>query len=96
MEGGIYMSIAISSSNSYDYNNYNASLRKKVTDDPAGAAIAEKHLSQIKGYDQGSRNGEDGQSLINVADGALSQISDSLQRMRELSLQASNSAIYSD
>ena len=96
MEGGIYMSIAISSSNSYDYNNYNASLRKKVTDDPAGAAIAEKHLSQIKGYDQGSRNGEDGQSLINVADGALSQISDSLQRMRELSLQDSNSAIYSD
>lgn len=84
------MSIAISSASN---DRYNASLTKRVTDDPAGSAIAQKHLSQVNGYEQGVRNGMDGQNVISTADGALANITESLQRMRELSLQASN-AIY--
>jgi|InofroStandDraft_1065614.scaffolds.fasta_scaffold10174_4 Flagellin and related hook-associated proteins len=86
------MSTSISSVN----NNYNASFTKRVTDDPAGSAIAQKHLSQAKGYEQGVRNGEDGLSAVKTADEALSNITDSLQRIRELSVQASSTAIYSD
>ena len=86
------MSTSISSVN----NNYNASFTKRVTDDPAGSAIAQKHLSQAKGYEQGVRNGEDGLSAVKTADEALSNITDSLQRIRELSEQASSTAIYSD
>lgn len=86
------MSTSISSVN----NNYNASFTKRVTDDPAGSAIAQKHLSQAKGYEQGVRNGEDGLSAVKTADEALSNITGSLQRIRELSVQASSTAIYSD
>lgn len=87
------MSMAISSTAS---SMYNQPFTKRVADDPAGSAIAQKHLSQANGYKQGARNGEDGQNLIDTADGALASISESLQRMRELSVQASSSAIYSD
>lgn len=87
------MSTSISSVNN---SNYNASFTKRVTDDPAGSAIAQKHMSQVKGYEQGARNGEDGLSAIKTADEALSNITDSLQRIRELSVQASSTAIYSD
>ena len=59
-------------------------------------AIAQKHLSQAKGYEQGVRNGEDGLSAVKTADEALSNITGSLQRIRELSVQASSTAIYSD
>ena len=86
------MSTSISSVN----NNYNASFTKRVTDDPAGSAIAQKHLLQAKGYEQGVRNGEDGLSAVKTADEALSNITGSLQRIRELSVQASSTAIYSD
>ena len=86
------MSTSISSVN----NNYNASFTKRVTDDPAGSAIAQKHLSQAKGYEQGVRNGEDGLSAVKTADEALSNITGSLQRIRELSVQASSTAIYYD
>ena len=86
------MSTSISSVN----NNYNSSFTKRVTDDPAGSAIAQKHLSQAKGYEQGVRNGEDGLSAVKTADEALSNITGSLQRIRELSVQASSTAIYSD
>lgn len=82
------MSISVSSVSS---DMYNASLTKRVADDPAGSAIAQKHLSQFNGYSQGVKNGMDGQNVIRTADGALASITDSLQRMRELSLQASNS-----
>ena len=92
----IIMSMSISGINSNAYNSYDASLTKSVASDPAGSVIAQEQLAQINGYNQGSKNGETGQDLIATADGALSGISDSLQRMRELSVQASSSAIYSD
>lgn len=66
-----------------------------AADDAAGLSISEKMLSQSNGYSQGTRNAEDAQSLSNVAEGGLSGINDNLQRMRELSVQASNGT-YSD
>jgi len=81
------MSISISS---IPNDIYNVSLTKRVADDPSGAAIAQKHLAQANGYNQGVKNGADGQNVIQTADGALANITDSLQRMKELSLQASN------
>ena len=59
-------------------------------DDAAGLSIATKMDSQVRGMSQASRNANDGISMIQTADGALSNISDALQRMRELSVQAAN------
>lgn len=62
----------------------------KAGDDAAGLAISEKMRGQIRGLDQASRNAQDGISLINTAEGALSETHSILQRMRELAVQASN------
>ncbi|NRD79380.1 flagellin [Bacillus sp. BRMEA1] len=61
-----------------------------ASDDAAGLAISEKMKGQIRGLDQASRNAQDGQSMIQTAEGALSQTTDILQRMRELAVQSSN------
>ena len=66
----------------------------KAADNAAGLAISEKLLSQTNGYDAGSSNAKDGISLINVTDGALAGIQDSLQRIHELGVRASN-GLYS-
>ncbi len=65
-----------------------------AADDASGLAIAEKLESQRNGYDTGSDNAAAGRDMLNVADGALASITDSLQRIRELSVQASNTALY--
>jgi flagellin len=59
-------------------------------DDAAGLAISERMTSQIRGLNQATRNANDGVSMLQTADGALSSISESLQRVRELSIQAAN------
>ncbi len=59
-------------------------------DDAAGLAISTRMSSQITGLNQASRNANDGISLAQTAEGGLQSITDSLQRMRELSVQASN------
>ena len=59
-------------------------------DDAAGMSIATKMDSQVRGMSQASRNANDGISMIQTADGAMSNISDALQRMRELAVQAAN------
>ena len=59
-------------------------------DDSAGMAISERMTAQIKGNDQAARNANDGISLTQTAEGDLTTISDNLQRMRELAVQASN------
>lgn len=61
-----------------------------AADDAAGLAISEKMRGQIRGLDQATRNAQDGVSLIQTAEGALSETTDILQRMRELSVQSSN------
>mgnify|MGYP000235110454 CR=1 FL=1 len=60
-------------------------------DDAAGLAISDRMTSQIRGLTQAERNANDGISLAQTAEGALSQTGDLLQRMRELAIQSSNS-----
>src|SRR5471032_800000 len=59
-------------------------------DDAAGLAIADRFTSQIRGTTQAGRNANDGISLAQTAEGALSSIDDNLQRIRELSVQSAN------
>ena len=59
-------------------------------DDAAGLAISERFSSQIRGLNQASRNANDGISLAQTAEGALSSSSNILQRVRELSVQSAN------
>ena len=61
-----------------------------ASDDAAGLAIGSKMESQIRGLNQAVRNANDGISMIQTADGAAIEISDMLQRMRELAVQAQN------
>lgn len=59
-------------------------------DDAAGQAIANRFTSNIKGLTQASRNANDGISIAQTTEGALNEINNNLQRVRELSVQASN------
>ena len=59
-------------------------------DDAAGMAISERFTSQIRGLDQASRNANDGISLAQTAEGALVEVTNNLQRIRELAVQSSN------
>lgn len=59
-------------------------------DDAAGLAISRKMNAQIKSLQQANRNANDGLSVVNTADGAMSEMHDILQRMNELSIQAAN------
>ena len=61
-------------------------------DDAAGLAIAERMNAQVRGMNVAARNANDGISLAQVAEGALSKIGDALQRMRELAVQARNAS----
>lgn len=96
------MSISSINSSQSLYRNQNyqqLSSGKRINsaaDDAAGLAIAQKLLTQTNGYDVGKRNAATSQDMVNVAEGGLSSITDSLQRIRELSVQASNTAIYGD
>lgn len=59
-------------------------------DDSAGLAISERFSSQIRGLNQAARNANDGISLVQTAEGALTEVGNNLQRIRELAVQASN------
>lgn len=59
-------------------------------DDAAGQAIANRMSSQITGLGQAQRNANDGISISQTAEGALNQVNDNLQRVRELTVQAQN------
>jgi len=61
-----------------------------AADDAAGLAISSKMTSQINGLNQAVRNANDAISMIQTADGALVEVTNMLQRMRELSVQAAN------
>src|SRR5579862_3507601 len=61
-----------------------------AADDAAGLSISEKLQTQINGFDQGSRNSQDAISMIQTGESALNTVQDILQRMRQLSVQASN------
>ena len=59
-------------------------------DDAAGLAISDRMTAQIRGFNQASRNAADAISLAQVGEGALQQVTNNLQRMRELSIQSAN------
>jgi flagellin len=82
-------------------NNLNSNLRKlssgqritRAADDAAGLAISEKLKSQIRSIAQAKRNADDGISLIQTAEGGLSEISNIIIRLRELSVQAASDTV---
>ncbi len=67
----------------------------RAADDAAGLSISEKMRGQIRGLQKASANAQDGQSLIQTAEGAMNEIHSVLQRMRELTVQASNDTYVS-
>lgn len=83
--------------------NMNKSLEKlssgqrinRAGDDAAGLAISENLKAQIRGLGQAERNAEDGVSLVQIAEGALGEVSNILIRLRELSVQAASDTIGS-
>ncbi|MGU8988180.1 flagellin N-terminal helical domain-containing protein [Clostridium perfringens] len=78
--------------------NMNKSIEKlssglrinRAADDAAGLAISEKMRSQIRGLDAAKRNTQDGISLVQTAEGAMNEVHDMLQRLRELTVQGTN------
>ena len=61
-----------------------------AADDAAGLSIATRMESQVRGLNQAMRNAADGQSMVDTAEGAMDEISNMLQRMRELALQSAS------
>ncbi len=66
-----------------------------AADDAAGLAISNRFTSQTRGLNQAIRNANDGVSLVQTAEGALQSVTDNLQRIRELSIQAANGTLNS-
>jgi flagellin len=81
-------------------NSLNTSIQRlssgmrinSAKDDAAGLAISDRMNSQIRGMNQATRNANDGVSMAQTAEGALSSSGDMLQRIRELAVQSSNSS----
>ena len=64
-----------------------------ASDNPSGMAISGKMRAQINGLDRASQNASDGISVIQTADGALNEVTNMIQRMHELSVQAANGTV---
>ncbi|MEK4426983.1 flagellin N-terminal helical domain-containing protein [Solibacillus sp. FSL K6-1523] len=100
MRMGSWMATGLTIYNSYNrnYNAMNKALLRISTgyrinsaaDDPAGLAISEKMRAQIRGLNMAGKNIQDGISMIQTAEGALNETHAIIQRMRELSVQASS------
>ena len=65
----------------------------RAADDAAGLAISEKLKAQVRGIQQAERNASDGISMIQTAEGGLSEVSSILTRLRELSMQAASDTV---
>lgn len=82
---------AITSVSSVNYGEMSSGKKiNSAADDSSGLAIAEKFEQESTGLEVGASNAQEGIHLINVADGALNGITDSLERVKELSLKAMN------
>ena len=68
----------------------------RASDDAAGLAISEKMRSQIGGIAQAQRNAQDGVSLVQTAEGALTEVHSMLQRIRDLKVQGENDTLNAD
>lgn len=69
---------------------------QSASDGAAEMAIAEKGKAQANSYDAGTKNMESGKNVLNVMEGGLKGINDYLQRIRDLAMQAGNTAVVSD
>src|SRR5436190_1515392 len=67
----------------------------RAADDAAGLSISEKLTAQINGLDQATRNSQDAVSLVQTAEGSLSEVHSMLQRVRELAVQYKNGTLSS-
>ena len=65
----------------------------KAADDAAGLALSESLKAQVKGYSVAQRNAMDGQSMVQVAEGGLNEVSNILVRLRELGVQAASDTV---
>src|SRR6201995_378504 len=65
----------------------------RAADDAAGLAISEKLTAQIGGLDQAQRNAQDAVSLVQTAEGAMSEVHSMLQRVRDLAVQYNNGTL---
>jgi len=65
----------------------------RAADDAAGLAISEKMRRQVRGLTQASANAQDGISLVQIADGAMAEVHDMLQRCNELAVKAANDTL---
>ena len=65
----------------------------RASDDAAGLAISQRFTAQIRGLEQANRNANDGISLLQTAEGALEEVTNMLQRMRELAVQSRNGTV---
>jgi flagellin len=82
-------------------NSFSSSVQKlssglRITtaaDDAAGLAISNKLSAQVSGLNQAQRNAQDGVSMIQTAEGALTEVQSMLQRIRELAVQAANATV---
>ena len=82
---------------SYLYESLSSGSRvNRAADGAAEMAISQEFDRQTNGYDVGARNMTDAVKATNIADGALSTITDSLQRIRELGVKASNGLMSDD
>ena len=89
-----YLNKALAQSNTALNRLSSGSRINSAKDDAAGLAISDRMSSLIQGLNQAMTNANDGISLTQTADGALSESNNALQRMRELAVQSGN-AIYS-
>ncbi len=64
-----------------------------AADDPAGLGISERMRSEIRSLEMAQRNAQDGVSLVQTAEGALSEVNSNLVRMRELAIQSANGTL---
>ena len=65
----------------------------RASDDAAGLAISERLRAEVRAYEQAQRNALDGISLLQVAEGALNEVSGILVRLRELAIQSANGTV---
>lgn len=65
----------------------------RASDDAAGLSVSESLRTQVRGLSINKRNASDGIALLNIAEGTMNEISDMLQRMRELAVQADNDTL---
>ncbi len=99
VEGGMSMSgISPVSSISYmDYGRFASGKKiQSAADGASELSIIQKQDTQARGYEVGANNMQTANDMLKVADGAMGGITDYLQRIRELAVQASNTAIMSD